>query len=253
MDSTHVLAAIRVLSRLELVAETLRAALNDLATVAPDWLQELAPPEWYERYGKRIEDSRLPRAKAAREAYAQTVGEDGFCVLDAVDPPEAPEAVRTLPSIATLRRTWQRHYERTEPTSTAPRNRPGPRVRCKAHRDVLRAAEGIASPYDPDARYRHKRDTQWTGYMVHVSETCEPTAPHLIAHVHTTAATVHEAQCTAPSQRALVQNDLAPAEHLADAASISAALRVQSQDEYGITIRGLTRPSPGWQAQVEGA
>src|SRR3977135_1291921 len=34
-DSTHVLAAIRVLNRLELVAETLRATLNALATVAP--------------------------------------------------------------------------------------------------------------------------------------------------------------------------------------------------------------------------
>ena len=33
-DSTHVLAAIRVLNRLELVAETLRATLNELATVA---------------------------------------------------------------------------------------------------------------------------------------------------------------------------------------------------------------------------
>jgi len=250
MDSTHVLAAIRVLSRLELVAETLRAALNNLATVAPDWLQELAPREWYERYGKRIEDSRLPQAKAVREAYAQTVGEDGFRVLDAVDAPEAPEAVRTLPSIATLRRTWQRHYERTEPTSAAPRKRPAPRVRFKANRDVPRAAEGIQSPYNPDARYRHKRDTQRTGYMVHVSETCEPPAPHLMTHVHTTAATVHEVQCTAPIQRALVQNNLAPAEHLVDAAYISAALLVQSQDEYGITLRGPTRPSPGWQAQV---
>ena len=42
-DSTHVLAAIRVMNRLELVAETLRAALNTLATVAPVWLQALAP------------------------------------------------------------------------------------------------------------------------------------------------------------------------------------------------------------------
>src|ERR671918_153657 len=113
MDSTHVLAAIRVLSRLELVAETLRATLNDLATVAPDWLQGLAPLEWYERYGKRIEDTRLPREKAARAAYAQTVGEDGFRVLDAAEAPAAPEAVRQAPSLVTLRRTWQRHYERT--------------------------------------------------------------------------------------------------------------------------------------------
>jgi transposase len=34
-DSTHVLAAIRTLNRLENVGETLRAALNDLAVVAP--------------------------------------------------------------------------------------------------------------------------------------------------------------------------------------------------------------------------
>jgi transposase len=67
-DSTHVLAAIRVLNRLELVAETLRAALNEVATVAPDWLQALAPLAWYGRYGKRVEDIRLPRSQAAREA-----------------------------------------------------------------------------------------------------------------------------------------------------------------------------------------
>jgi transposase len=68
MASTHVLAAIRVLSRLELVAEPLRAPLNELATVVPTWLQGCVPPAWYERYGKRIEAARLPRETAAREA-----------------------------------------------------------------------------------------------------------------------------------------------------------------------------------------
>ena len=48
-DATHVWAAIRVLNRLELLGETLRATLNDLATVAPDWLREIAPPPWDER------------------------------------------------------------------------------------------------------------------------------------------------------------------------------------------------------------
>jgi transposase len=44
-DSTHVLAAIRVLNRLELVGETVRHALNSLAVVAPDWLRAWVPPE----------------------------------------------------------------------------------------------------------------------------------------------------------------------------------------------------------------
>ena len=38
-DSTHVLAHVRAVNRLECVGETLRHALNRLATVAPEWLQ----------------------------------------------------------------------------------------------------------------------------------------------------------------------------------------------------------------------
>src|SRR6266853_5312842 len=112
-DSTHVLAAVRVLNRLELVAETLRAILNALATVAPDWLQGVPPLAWYERYGRRIEDTRLPREQAQRDAYAQMVGEDGFHFLDALEAAEAPKEARELPILESLRRTWQRHYERT--------------------------------------------------------------------------------------------------------------------------------------------
>src|SRR6059058_3649027 len=113
-DSPHVLAAIRVLTRLELVAETLRATLNALATVAPDWLQAVTPLAWYERYSRRIEESRLPKDTAAREAYAHTVGEDGFLLLDLLETPEVPAGLRELPHMEALRRTWQRHDERTE-------------------------------------------------------------------------------------------------------------------------------------------
>ncbi len=81
-DATHVLASIRVLNRLELLGETLRAALNEIAAVAPDWLRAAAPRAWYERYARRVEDGRLPRAAAEREAYARAVGEDGFTLLD---------------------------------------------------------------------------------------------------------------------------------------------------------------------------
>jgi transposase len=252
-DSTHVLAAIRVLNRLELVAETLRAALNAVATVAPVWLQAVTPLAWYERYSRRIEESRLPKDTAAREAYAQMVGEDGFHFLDALAAPEAPQEARDLPVIATLRRTWQRHYDRRVDEPAGVGGGPAHRVRFKTNRELPPAAEGIESPYDADARYRHKRDTQWTGYMVHVSETCEPTTPHLLTHVHTTPATVHEAQCTTPIQQALVDKDVAPREHLVDAAYISSELLVHSRDEQGILLRGPTRPSQGWQTQVEGA
>src|SRR5438309_1008062 len=111
-DTTHVLAAIRTLNRLELVGETLRAALNELAAAAPDWLRAAAPRAWYERYALRVEDGRLPRTAAEREAYARTVGEDGFALLDRLDEPEAPEGLRSLPAVGVLRRVWARHFVR---------------------------------------------------------------------------------------------------------------------------------------------
>jgi transposase len=181
------------------------------------------------------------------------VGEDGLHFLDAMVAPDTPQEVRALPILESLRRTWQRHYERTVEEARAEGGSAKHRVRFKANRELPPAAESIESPYDADARYRHKRDTSWTGYMVHVSETCEPTAPHLLTHVHTTPATVHEAQCTTPIQQALKNKEPAPREHFVDAAYISAELLVHSHDEHGITLRGPTRPRQGWQQQVAGA
>jgi len=174
-------------------------------------------------------------------------------LLDMLDAPETPKGLRELPMIATLRQTWQRHYERSpgeEPTVGQPAVS---RVRFKANRELPPAAEGIESPYDPEARYRHKRDTQWTGYMVHVSETCEPTAPHLLTQVYTTPATVHEALCTDPIEQALVDKGVPPQEHLVDAAYISAELLVHSRQTHGIDLLGPTRQNASWQTKVDGA
>src|SRR3954465_15944892 len=113
-DSTHVLAAVRALTRLELLAETLRAALNAIAVAAPDWLRALAPPAWHERYDRRIEDMRLPEAGSKRDAYVAQVGSDGFLLLDALDGEGAPPEVTGLSKVAVLRRVWARHFERIE-------------------------------------------------------------------------------------------------------------------------------------------
>jgi transposase len=113
-DSTHVLAAVRDLHLLELVAETLRATLDDLAAVVPDWLRGVAQPDWLKRYGRRVEDYRLPKRQQEREALALAVGADGFALLDALDAPDAPAAARATPMVATLRDVWRVHYVREE-------------------------------------------------------------------------------------------------------------------------------------------
>jgi len=96
-DSTHVLAAIRALNRLERVGETLRHALNSLAGVAPDWLRAQVPAAWFDRYGPRMDTYRLPRSAAAREELAAIIGADGRRLLQMV------EAATDLPGRGRLR------------------------------------------------------------------------------------------------------------------------------------------------------
>ena len=55
-DSTHILAAIRPLNRLETLGETFRAALNSLAIAAPEWLAKRLKKDWFDSYGRRIEN-----------------------------------------------------------------------------------------------------------------------------------------------------------------------------------------------------
>lgn len=106
----------------------------------------------------------------------------------------------------------------------------------------------LESPYDPEARYRAKEDKEWTGYMVHLTETCDEDAPRLIVHADTTAANVHEAMRTGPIHAALATKGLAPATHLADAAYISAAHLVTARDAFGIDLVGPTRAELSWRA-----
>jgi hypothetical protein len=72
-----VLAKVRALNRVELVGETVRAALNVLALGAPDWLRMHAQPEWVDHYDRPAEDARLTSQKAEREERVARSGADG--------------------------------------------------------------------------------------------------------------------------------------------------------------------------------
>ncbi len=254
-DSTHVLAAVRDLNRLELLGETLRAALNAIAVATPDWLRTVAPAEWHDRYDRRVEDMRLPDTRPKRDAYAVQVGTDGFLLLDALDGAGAPAGVRNLPEVGVLRRVWARHFERDEAGSDGNCSA-GERANCSVQ---LRPVQGrgpgdrVESPYDTEARFRSKAGTTWTGYMVHVTETCDADAPHLIVHTDATPANVHEAMRTELIHDALAAKGLAPSEHLADAAYVSAAHLVAARERHGIDLVGPPRPDQSWQKQQEGA
>ncbi|NIV91670.1 IS5/IS1182 family transposase, partial [candidate division KSB1 bacterium] len=109
-DSTHILAAIRTLNRLELVAETIIHTLNVLATTVPDWLRGWVDSEWYHRYEKRIDEYRLPQDDKERQAIAETIGVDGHLLLSMVYSPGAPEWLGSIPAVETMRQVWVQQY-----------------------------------------------------------------------------------------------------------------------------------------------
>jgi transposase len=252
-DSTHVLAAVRVLNRLAGAGETLRHALNALATVAPEWLRpHLARgwASWAERYGARFDVSRLPKDPAAQEALAVAIGADGYHVLRAVYAPEAPEWLRAVPAVETLRQVWvqQYHAPETPDTPDAPGEAAAPRWRAST--DIPPAARMIHSPHDPEARFSLKRETKWTGYKVHLTEVCDPDAPHLITHVETTPATTQDVERLDPIHAALAAKALLPEEHLVDTGYVDAEGLVRSETDYGVRVIGPAHPDPSWQARA---
>ncbi len=239
-DSTHVLAAIHVLNRLECIGETLRHALNTLAMVAPDWLRSWVPSVWFDRYSQRIDEYRLPPGKPERYALAEQMGTDGMQVLTAVYADAAPTWLREVPAVQILRQVWVQQFYPPDGAG---------RIRWRTAEDLPPAPLLISSPYDPDARYSRKRDTEWTGYKVQLTESCDDDLPHVITNVETTVAPTADNAMTAVIQEHLAVRDLLPGEHIVDAAYVTADHLVTSQEQH-LDLVGPTPPEPGWQAKA---
>lgn len=239
-DATHVLAAIHVLNRLECIGETLRHTLNALASTAPDWLRSWVPTTWFERYGRRIEEYRLPDAKADRYALAAEWGADGRHLLTQVWAADAPAAVRELEAVQTLRAVWLQQFYAVAPEQP---------MCWRIAEDLPPAPQLICSPYDVEARFSKKRETSWVGYKVHLTESCDDEGPCLITDVTTTPATSADNTMPALIQEQLAKRDLMPAEQLVDAGYVSADNLVRSQ-QAGIDLVGPTPPEPGWRAKA---
>jgi transposase len=238
-DATHVLAAVRTLSRLELVGESLRAALEQLAQADPDWLLPLVEPEWDKRYGRKVEIGKVPGGKAGVTALAEAFGRDGQKVLAAAWAADAPTGLRTLTQVEILRQVWVHHYYWDARGH----------LRWRDGHALPPASLRFDSPYDTDAHYCVKRDTAWSGYRTHFTETCTPELPEVVVHVATTIAPVQHGELTAQIHDDLAAIDLTPAEHAVDAAYVSPAQIERAQRVHGITLLGPVAPDHSHQAK----
>ena len=241
-DSTHVLAAIRTLHRLECALEAMHYALNQLSAADSTWVQQHVPLDWYTRYGLRADQMRLPKEASKREALARQIGADGYQLLDAVWAAPSAPYLRTLPAVEALRQIWVQQYYRCSVPEMAG-------VRQRTPEEQPPAAVRITSPYELEARYCTKRDTQWVGYKLHLSETCEPAHPDLITQVLTTPSTTPDCTMGPPIVEDLAARDLLPGTHLLDSGYVDADFLVTAQ-QHQIDVVGPPFGSYSWQHKL---
>jgi transposase len=262
-DSTHVLAAVAALNRLELAGESVRAAVEALAAAHPDWLgQRVCVSDWTSRYGIPVTSWRPPASKKQQDELAVAYAKDGYALLEAVYDQAAPGWLREIPAVDVLRRVLVQNYTRVisgDGTEVIRRREKEP------DGDGLPPGHRrIGSPYDTDARWAAKRDTFWLGYKLHVTETCDdppacscpdagqpgaprgghdarcpaPAFPNLITDVQTTPADVRDSQVTAVIDDTLASRGLAPARMYEDSGYLTAALVVAEARRHGIALTG---------------
>lgn len=237
-DSTHILAAVRDLNRLEFVGETLRAALEAVAAATPQWLTSWMPQGWQEKYGARIDSYRLPSDETERTQLTRRIAADGYQFLEAAFAASAPAWLPQVPAVDILRTVWLQQFQRTITDGVQ-------EVAWRGKDELPPSRARITSPYDPDSRNAVKRGSAWDGYKVHFTETCdakETGRPHLITHVVTTDATVGDPVVVDEIHDRLETKGLLPGEHLMDAGYISAELLLTAPSQRGVRVIGPVRP-----------
>ena len=228
------LSAGRELTRLELMTEAVRAVLEHLATAAPQVLDELVTAEWSERYGRQVRMCSRPSHPVARLTQ---VGTDADVLLERVYggfgeqvPPQADVLRRLL-----IQNFWTDARARLRPR-TEREGLPPSRIR-------------IQSPYETEARWVRRGDTRWTGYLLHVTETCDAARVNIVTDV---ATWVSEADSQAlPGIHARLKKRRAlPAEHLVDGGYASGAALADADRKYKIALVGPIGKNSSKQAKA---
>ncbi|MEV5599816.1 transposase, partial [Streptomyces sp. NPDC052496] len=224
-DSTHVLAAVRDLARTELVAEAMRAALEEIARQAPEELMALVTAEWGQRYGRAARLGKNPTRPKTRINY---LGQDAELLLCHVFC--LPGKLRDGPRLQALRQIFLQNYLIDGHGRT--------QWRIPTDAGLPPASTAVVSPYDVSARYARRGDTRWKGFLAHVTETCDAGAVNIITDVTTTVASVNDARTPPMVHARLEERGLLPGEHLVDGGYMSVAHRDRSAREYHIHLVG---------------
>lgn len=231
-DSTHILGQVARLSRLELLWETLRVALRAIESAAEGWYEQRIPAAYHEAYSERQHDWQLSQAEVKRAT--KRAGQDGFWLLEEIEA-QAPEGVRALAEVETLRTVWEQTFTRSEDESGG--GGKARQVRLRSRKRVA-GKERIQTPHDRDARWANKRGKGWVGYKVQVTETVEREAGQsFLTDIDVGAATEHDSEALEAIQERLIAQGVSPQEQYVDAGYVSGG-NLAASERRGIELMG---------------
>ncbi|MDT0382665.1 hypothetical protein RM572_28345 [Streptomyces sp. DSM 42041] len=102
----------------------------------------------------------------------------------------------------------------------------------------------IVSPYDREARRAIRGNTRWSGYLVHVTETCETgeSQANLITDIATTRPT-RDAEALPGIHTRLSDRRLLHRQHLLDGGYLSVSLLHRSLRDHQVEVVGPVKTS----------
>lgn len=220
-DALAVIGAVRQLSVLETVSETLRTALRAMVKAEAGWVDQVVPAVFKDAYADSRSDYKL--SEQERGVALQQVGQDGFWLLAQIDA-SASQAVRELAEVGTLRTVWAQRYHRVE-------GKVAVREQTVSYREL------VVSPHDPGVRAGQKRGKQWLGEKVHVTETAEQGEDNFITDVTTANASSGDAEALPEIRQKLAEREATPGEQYVDSGYVSGKQMAESQ-AAGIALMG---------------
>lgn len=224
-DSTHVLAVVRQLSRLENLSEGLRMALKAIEQADGAFYKAKLPALYREHWSKPLSDYEMTDAE--RNVALERVGADMHWLLEFLSTNRA--SFLRLPELEVVQTLFSQHFILQAQ---------GVSLRT----EVTPGKEKIQTPHDPEARYATKRGKGWTGYKVHITETAnEKGEVNFITDVTTTNACERDSETLPRIHQQLEERSRKPKAHCVDMGYTTGDNLADAQ-ENGIQLMGEVSP-----------
>ena len=223
IDSTHIIAAVRELTRIELLHETIRLFCSDLELKKIQMNESIS--ELYNKYTDTISTFRMNK-----DEKANAIKEAGLAMRTLTDWVDLSldGQLRELASFKTLKTVFSQNFIDQG---------------VEAIPELIKIATGkghICNPHDPDAEYGNKGKKGWLGYKLQVVETADG-EQNFITHIELENATNFDGDSVSGIVAELEVKGLSPSEIYADT-HYNTCANIESLAEKEIEIKGPVAP-----------